>query len=96
MGGSSGAEDITTLLNKQKGKPLMIKLRSGKIVRGVLRDFDVHMTMELDSVTETPAPGDTAAADDAAPADGKPIDSVLLRGDNILMVSIPDDDTGEK
>ncbi len=59
----------------------MIKLRNGNVVRGVLRDFDIHMTMKLDSVSQTLQDGSVVS---------DKLDSVLLRGDNILMVSILD------
>lgn len=59
----------------------MIKLRSGTVVNGILRDFDVHMTMKLDSANRVSAGSDRCDE----------IGSVLLRGDNILTVSILDD-----
>ncbi len=82
-------DDISALLDSRRGTALRIRLRSGKTVTGILRDFDIHMTMKLDSaVEEEPAaeglPGDAQ----------REIGSVLLRGDNILMISIPDEDGG--
>ena len=74
-------DDITALLESQKDHRLMIKLRNGNVVRGVLRDFDIHMTMKLDSVSQTLQDGSVVS---------DKLDSVLLRGDNILMVSILD------
>ncbi len=76
------ADEISALLEGRKGKPLMIKLRSGKVVNGILRDFDIHMTMKLDSISEVSADG----------KERDELDTVLLRGDNIVMISIPDDD----
>ena len=76
------ADEISALLESRKGKPLMIKLRSGKVVNGILRDFDIHMTMKLDSISEVSADG----------KERDELDTVLLRGDNIVMISIPDDD----
>lgn len=76
------ADEISALLEGRKGKPLMIKLRSGKVVNGILRDFDIHMTMKLDSIREVSADG----------KERDELDTVLLRGDNIVMISIPDDD----
>jgi len=78
------ADEISALLEGRKGKPLMIKLRSGKVVNGILRDFDIHMTMKLDSISEVSADG----------KERDELDTVLLRGDNIVMISIPDDDDG--
>ena len=80
------ADEISALLESRKGKPLTIKLRSGKVVSGILRDFDIHMTMRLDSISEVSADG----------KERDELDTVLLRGDNIVMISIPDDsDTAE-
>lgn len=76
------ADEISALLEGRKGKSLMIKLRSGKVVNGILRDFDIHMTMKLDSISEVSADG----------KERDELDTVLLRGDNIVIISIPDDD----
>ena len=99
-------DDIPDLLESQKGNRITIKLRSGKIVSGVLRDFDVHMTMKLESAEEyvggltgTTSNNDddtttTALSDNTdntSQASRTHIGSVLLRGDNILLISIPDD-----
>jgi len=105
------ADAISDLLESQKGRRLTIKLRTGKIVTGVLRDFDVHMSMKLDSAREVPTDsakdgrtaekgggeeeGKEAVASDTTSAittTERDLGSVLLRGDNILMISIPDDD----
>lgn len=96
-------DDITDLLESQKGRKIMVKLRSGKIVYGILRDFDIHMTMKLESAEEsvgilTGGGSDTAASagpdrgNDASADSCTPIGSVLLRGDNILLISILDGD----
>lgn len=102
------ADAISDLLESQKGRRLTIKLRTGKVVTGVLRDFDVHMSMKLDSAREVP----TDAVKDGRTAEkgggeeegketvdsgtaitaARDLGSVLLRGDNILVISIPDDD----
>lgn len=75
-------DDISTLLESQKGHKIMIKLRNGNVITGILRDFDIHMTMKLDSASQTSEDGKTHDE----------IGSMLLRGDNILLVSILDSD----
>ena len=74
-------DDISSLLERQKSRQIMIKLRSGTVVHGILRDFDIHMTMKLDSANQVSTGSDKRDE----------IGSVLLRGDNILMISILDD-----
>ena len=78
------------MLDLQKNKQIEVKLRSGKIVTGVLRDFDVHMTMKMDSAKES-----SKGAGDGAEEEEEDLGSVLLRGDNILTISIPDDADGD-
>ncbi len=72
-------DDISNLLNSRKNKQIMIKLRSDKVLTGTLKDFDVHMTLRLDNAVDV--------SDNR-----KDLGSVLLRGDNILIISIPEDE----
>lgn len=83
------ADEISNLLESRKGLPLKIKLRSGKIVTGILQDFDIHMTMNLESAVEEYATVDESGKKHTHKEE---IGTVLLRGDNILTISIPDEE----
>ena len=71
------ADEISTLMNNSKGKVVLLRLRNNKTIQGSLRDFDIHMNLTLES---------TEDVTDEKPI---PLGTVLLRGDNILAVSLP-------
>ena len=73
------ADEISTLMNKSKNKVILLRLRNKKTIRGNLQDFDVHMNLTLKDAEDI--------SDDKAVNLG----TVLLRGDNILAVSLPED-----
>lgn len=55
----------------------MIKLKNNAIIRGKLQTFDQHMNMQL------------TKAEDVTDEKPKSLKTVMLRGDNILIISIP-------
>ena len=57
---------------------IMIKLRNKKTIQGNLQNFDQRMNLILTD------------SKDITEDDVKNLDKVLLRGDNIMMVSLPD------
>ncbi len=69
--------EISTLMNNNKDKVILIKLRNTKTIRGILKEFDIHMNLTLEDAEDT--------------SDEKPekLGKILIRGDNILAVSIP-------
>ena len=72
-------DDISTLMIKNKGKMILLRLKNDKTVRGKLVDFDIHMNMVL---------GD---AQDMSSDKPEELGKILLRGDNILAISPPDE-----
>jgi len=72
------ADEISTIMSKSKNKNILLRLRSNKTITGSLLDFDVHMNLTLD---------------DAKEVSEKPINlgKILLRGDNILAISLPEE-----
>ena len=46
------ADEITTLMIKNKNKKLLLRLRNTKTVTGILKDFDIHMNLSLDDAEE--------------------------------------------
>ena len=74
------ADEISTLMNNSKDKIVLLRLRNTKTVQGILKDFDIHMNLTLDDAEDI--------------SDEKPVKlgKILLRGDNVLAVSLPDED----
>ncbi|WP_048097386.1 LSM domain-containing protein [Candidatus Nitrosopumilus salarius] len=75
------ADEITTLMNNSKDKVVLLRLRNTKTVQGTLIDFDIHMNLTLDN------------AEDISEGKTEKLGKILLRGDNILAVSLPEDES---
>lgn len=75
------ADEISTLMNSSKNKVILLRLRNNKTVKGNLQDFDIHMNLTLKD-TEDISGGKTTK-----------LGTVLLRGDNILALSLPEDES---
>jgi len=73
------ADEITTLMNNSKNKVVLLRLRNTKTIQGTLIDFDIHMNLTLDG------------AEDISEGKTEKLGKILLRGDNILAVSLPED-----
>ena len=74
------ADEISTLMTNSKDKVVLLRLRNKRSVQGKLKDFDIHMNLTLEDAEDI--------------SDEKPvkIGTVLLRGDNILAISLPEDE----
>jgi small nuclear ribonucleoprotein len=75
------ADEISTLMSNSKNKPVLLRLRNNKTIKGNLLDFDVHMNLTLDD------------AEDVTEETPEKLGKILLRGDNVLVVSLPDDES---
>jgi len=75
------ADEISTLMNNSKDKVVLLRLRNTKTVQGILKDFDIHMNLTLDD------------AEDVSEEKHEKLGKILLRGDNILAVSLPDEES---
>ncbi|PJC50144.1 MAG: ribonucleoprotein [Nitrosopumilales archaeon CG_4_9_14_0_2_um_filter_34_16] len=75
------ADEISTLMTNSKDKVILLRLRNAQTIQGVLQDFDIHMNLTLENAEDI--------------SDGKNIGlgKILLRGDNILAVSLPEDES---
>jgi small nuclear ribonucleoprotein len=73
------ADEISTLMSNSKNKSVLLRLRNNKTIKGNLLDFDVHMNLTLDN------------AEDVTEDTPEKLGKILLRGDNILAVSLPDE-----
>jgi small nuclear ribonucleoprotein len=66
------------VLDESFGKVVLIKLKGGKVIRGVLHGFDQHMNLLLDSSVEIFEDGKTSD-----------LGSIVVRGDNVVIISPP-------
>ena len=71
--------EISTLMNNTKDKLVTLKLRNTKTIQGILKEFDIHMNMTLDD------------AEDVSAEKPEKLGRILIRGDNILAVSMDKD-----
>jgi len=68
----------TQILEKSIGKTVLIRLRGGKSIRGQLKGFDQHLNLVLDK------------AEDITDAENvKELGLIIVRGDNVVMISPP-------
>lgn len=75
------ADEISNLMNQSKDKSVLLRLRNNKTVKGNLVDFDVHMNLTLNN------------AEDISEEKSTKLGKILLRGDNILAISLPDEES---
>ena len=73
------ADEISTLMSNSKDKVVLLRLRNTKTVQGILQDFDIHMNLTLED------------AEDISEEKPEKLGKILLRGDNILAVSLPEE-----
>ena len=72
-------DEISTTMASCQGKVILLRLRNTKTIQGVLIDFDIHMNLTLENTEDI--------TDEKHLSLGK----ILLRGDNILAISLPTD-----
>ena len=70
------AYEISTVMNNRKDKVVTLRLRNTKTIQGILKQFDIHMNMTLDD------------AEDISDEKHEKLGKILIRGDNILAVSM--------
>lgn len=72
------ADMAIKILSESIGKTVLIKLKGGQVIRGVLQGFDQHMNLVLDSSESILEEGKTER-----------LGTIIVRGDNVVMVSPP-------
>jgi len=75
------ADEISTLMANSKGKVVLLRLRNNKTLQGVLQDFDIHMNLTLEN------------AEDITEEKHEQLGKILLRGDNILAISLSEEES---
>ena len=73
------ADEISTVMSNCQGKVVILRLRNTKTLQGTLIDFDIHMNLTLNN------------AEDISEEKHLSLGKILLRGDNILAISLPTD-----
>ncbi len=66
------------VLDESISQVVLIMLKGTKTIRGTLLGFDQHMNLLLESSEEIPAEGDS-----------KSLGTIVVRGDNVVMISPP-------
>ena len=66
------------VLDESINKNVLIKLKGGKTITGLLQGFDQHMNLLLDQTEEIPSEGESIS-----------LGSIVVRGDNVVMISPP-------
>ena len=75
------ADEISTVMANCQGKVILLRLRNTKTIQGSLIDFDIHMNLTLNN------------AEDITDEKHISLGKILLRGDNILAISLPPDES---
>jgi small nuclear ribonucleoprotein len=65
-------------LDESLGKTVLIKLKGGKVIRGLLQGFDQHMNLLLENSEEILEDGNSTK-----------LGTIIVRGDNVIMISPP-------
>ncbi len=68
--------EIPTLMSNSKDKVVLLRMRNNNTLQGTLKDFDIHMNLTLENAEDI--------SDEKAVKLGK----ILIRGDNIIAVSL--------
>lgn len=66
----------TELLTQSLGSIVLVKLKGGRIVRGLLRSFDQHLNLVLDEADELISESET-----------RKLGTIIVRGDNVVIIS---------
>ncbi len=75
------ADEISTLMINCRAKDVLLRLRNNRTIHGTLKEFDIHMNLTLEN------------AEDITDEKPVPLHTILLRGDNILLISLPKDES---
>ena len=65
------------ILNQAREKRVLIRLRGNRRMRGILKNYDIHLNLTLENAEEIGAEGAAKLGD------------VIVRGDNVIMISPP-------
>jgi small nuclear ribonucleoprotein len=63
---------LDQVLNRE---PVLVSLKNGREIRGVLQGYDVHMNLVLDR------------AEEEIEGEMKQVGTIIIRGDNVIYIS---------
>jgi small nuclear ribonucleoprotein len=66
------------ILEDSLGKTVLLRLRGGKSIRGLLRGFDQHLNLVLEKAEDVTDKENT-----------EELGLIIVRGDNVVMISPP-------
>lgn len=69
------SETATKVLERSLNQPVLVKLRGERAVRGKLFSFDEHMNLVIED------------AEGISNNEGKKLGRIIVRGDNVVLVS---------
>jgi small nuclear ribonucleoprotein len=72
------SEMTTEILQESLDKLVLVRLKSGKSLRGRLKGFDQHLNLVLEETEDTTEPENT-----------KKLGLLIVRGDNVIIISPP-------
>lgn len=72
------SEMTTKILEESLGKKVIVRLKGGRSLRGKLKGFDQHLNLVLEDAE------DTTNIEDV-----KKLGIIIVRGDNVVIISPP-------
>ena len=72
------AEGATKILEESLGKLVLLRLRGNRSLRGKLQGFDQHMNLVLEDANDITHPDDIQS-----------LGTIIVRGDNVIIISPP-------
>ena len=72
------SEMTTQILEESLGKIVLVRLKGGKSLRGKLKGFDQHLNLVLEETD-----------DNTDPQNAKKLGVIIVRGDNVIIISPP-------
>jgi len=76
--GSPMSEMTTEILEQNLSKIVLVRLKGGKSLRGRLKGFDQHLNLVLEETEDTTNPEGV-----------KKLGLIIVRGDNVVLISPP-------
>lgn len=72
------SEMTTKILEESLGRTVLVRLRGGKSLRGKLKGFDQHLNLVLEETEDT-----------TDKANVRKLGAIIVRGDNVVIISPP-------
>jgi len=74
--GNLSSDISLKILSKSLGCTVLVRLRGGKLLRGILQGYDQHMNLVLEEAEEILNENPS-----------KRLGTIVIRGDNVMMIS---------